>query len=237
MSYRVTVSVNLGLGETGVVLNAQLIDTSGSNVGSLITTGFVEVGNGTYLWDYSLVPDDFRGGVVFTDSGTSEVVSIMSLSPEDVELIGEILSGVGSITVPDPLENQVPGSYSPGEAGYVLGQLAGVDSVGSLAPVITDAGDVELVKGQDYLTQTDNPVSFSNSEGWPNLANATVVFHAFGSELDMEVVADSGTQVVTLDLDDLVTVDLPLNRYAYSVVAQLSDGSKHVLAKGRVLFS
>lgn len=319
MAYRVTINIALGQGHAGLTLKAQLVDVTGASVGLAVTTGFVEIGGGNYLWDYSSVPSNFRGGIKFLKTSDSSLQAFVSVSPEDSELLDHLdtdvssrLSTAGYIApdnatittislkigtptgaslsadiaeveaetddiaavkaktdlIPvggpptaaqidaqltgthgsglwdatssepsDPLENPVPDGYAPGTAGYVLGQLVGVEVVGSIAPIITDAGDLELIKGQDYLIQDNNAIVFSNTSGWPSLANARVQFKAFSKKLDMEVVSSIPPQIVRLSLDDVVTADLPLNRYEYEVVAQLTDRSVFVLAKGRVLFT
>jgi hypothetical protein len=49
MSYTLDISLALGGSKTGLTLNAQLVDSSLANVGSAISSGFYEVGNGYYL--------------------------------------------------------------------------------------------------------------------------------------------------------------------------------------------
>ena len=47
MAYTLTIPIALGTSKTGLTLKAQLVDTAGADVGSAITTGFVEIG-GSY---------------------------------------------------------------------------------------------------------------------------------------------------------------------------------------------
>ncbi len=138
----------------------------------------------------------------------------------------------------DPWTAELPGSYPAGEAGYILGQLVGSPVLTSVAPVLTELGDLGLVKGQDYRSEDGNSIVFTDSDSvWPSLGNASVTFHAFGADIDMDVIEDGATKRVRLNLEDSVTADLPLSRYAYEVRAQLSNSNKYVLARGRVVFS
>lgn len=67
MSY--TLSIGLcWASQTGLSLRAKLVQTNGS-LGGEISSGFVEIGSGFYLWTYADFPADFRGGVKFYPNG------------------------------------------------------------------------------------------------------------------------------------------------------------------------
>lgn len=83
MSYTLDIAIALGKKKTGLTLSAQLVDTSGANVGSSVTTGFTEIGSGFYLWHYTGFPDGHRGGVKFLASGS--LVAFVSINPEQAE--------------------------------------------------------------------------------------------------------------------------------------------------------
>lgn len=87
MAYEATFSMSLGTSNTGIAdLRAQLIDDSGANVGSAISTGFVEIDNGFYQWNYTSIPDGHRGGVRFYSAASSGVtLSFGSINPEELE--------------------------------------------------------------------------------------------------------------------------------------------------------
>lgn len=79
MAYGITDIIYTGV--TGQTLKAQLYDTSGSAVGSEVTTGFVEIGGGYYSWHYASVPDSHDGYVRFytgTAPGTLQGVSCIT---------------------------------------------------------------------------------------------------------------------------------------------------------------
>lgn len=93
MSYQLCFSLNLGLSNINLTLRARLVDTDGINYGSEISTGFSEIGKGFYLWNYSSIPDDFRGGVKFyTNGDSSNIVSFIAINPEEAEYVNESLS-------------------------------------------------------------------------------------------------------------------------------------------------
>ena len=75
-----TFSLSLGRGKVGLTLNAQPTDSTGVNVGSPITTGFTEIGDGFYIWNYALAAD-FQGCVKFIDQSTSDVLAFKAINP------------------------------------------------------------------------------------------------------------------------------------------------------------
>ena len=86
MAYTLDVTVPAGI--TGLTdLRAQLFDTVGANVGSAVSTGFVEIGtSGTYNWHYAAWPDGHRGGVKFySNADATTLLAIASINPEEVE--------------------------------------------------------------------------------------------------------------------------------------------------------
>ncbi len=163
-------------------------------------------------------------------------IPVISVSADIAEVAADV-DAVAAGQV-DPWTAELPGSYASGEAGYILGQLVGSPVLTSVAPVLTELGDLELVKGQDYRSEDSNSIVFTDSDSvWPALGNASVTFHAFDTDIDMDVIEDGAVKRVRLNLEDSATADLPLSRYAYEVRAQLSNSNKYVLARGRVIFS
>lgn len=66
MTYALPFTVVLGAGMAGLTdLRAQILDTSGASVGAAISTGFVDIASGNYIWYYDLFPDNFIGIVKF----------------------------------------------------------------------------------------------------------------------------------------------------------------------------
>jgi hypothetical protein len=91
MSTRVTI-IPLQSSQTGLTLSAQLTDTTGTNSGAAITTGFAELGNGFYLWYYASFASQFRGSVKFLSAGT--IVAALAINPEEAENLDTPVSGV-----------------------------------------------------------------------------------------------------------------------------------------------
>ena len=107
MAYTLDFAISLGSSKTGLTLNAQIVDTSGGDIGSAITTGFTEVGTGTYLLHCATIPDAHRGGIKFYESGVpATILALGSINPEEAEYIDDILadtSAMGtSVTVVSP---------------------------------------------------------------------------------------------------------------------------------------
>lgn len=76
-------SLSLGKGKAGLTLNAQKTNSSGTDIDSPITTGFTEIGDGFYIWNYALEAD-FQGCVKFIDEDTDEVLAFTSINPNQL---------------------------------------------------------------------------------------------------------------------------------------------------------
>lgn len=97
MAYDLEFSIALGASKTGLTLVAQLVDGAGADVGIPITTGFVEIGNGYYLW-VGAIPDDHTGGVKFYESGVpGTILTFSSINSSFNELLVEDYPAVGEI--------------------------------------------------------------------------------------------------------------------------------------------
>jgi len=100
MAYTLDFAISLGSSKTGLTLNAQVVDTGGSNVGSAITSGFTEVGTGTYLLHYASVPDAHRGGIKFYENGAAAtILAFGAINPEEAESVTAILTDTAVIGV------------------------------------------------------------------------------------------------------------------------------------------
>ena len=95
MAYTLNFTIGLGSAQTGLTLRAQLLDNVGADSGAEITTGFVELGDGYYLWHYEAFTDDFRGGVKFYENGVpGTVLAVSSINPEEAENLDEKVSDI-----------------------------------------------------------------------------------------------------------------------------------------------
>ena len=86
MAYTQNINIALGTSKTGLTLVAQLVTSAGADSGSVITTGFSEIGAGNYLWTYDSFTDDFRGGVKFYESGVpATILAFTRVNPQESE--------------------------------------------------------------------------------------------------------------------------------------------------------
>jgi hypothetical protein len=102
MPYTLSFNLNLGSSQTGLTLKAALMDTAGTIHATIrdIATGFVEVGAGNYLWSYTLIPDGYRGCVVFytgvlgvaANFAGVVVKTEISVNPEEAERVDVLVS-------------------------------------------------------------------------------------------------------------------------------------------------
>lgn len=80
-------------------LRAQLYDTAGANVGSAISTGFVDLGSNWYHWHYASFPDGHRGGVKFyRASAPTVILAVTAINPEEGENLDTKLSLLATAT-------------------------------------------------------------------------------------------------------------------------------------------
>lgn len=100
MAYTLTASLALGTSQNGISLAALIFDVTGKIIGKPISTGFVDLGQGNYIWTYSGFTAGFRGGVKFYNaSKPSIILTCIAINPEDIELIDSISSEVDQISI------------------------------------------------------------------------------------------------------------------------------------------
>lgn len=132
MAYTLDISLALGSSQTGLVLAAQLVDTTGASVGGEVLTGFTEIGNGNYLWHYIAFPDGHRGGVKFYESGVpGTILAFVAINPEEAENLDIKIS---SLTVTSFPAGAIPFTYT-----------------------ITDSVTTLPIEGVEVWFSTDNP--------------------------------------------------------------------------------
>jgi hypothetical protein len=130
MSY--TAAYVIPLDTAGLTLSAQLVDTAGVNVGSAVTTGFVDLAGGFYGWAYGGFPDGFRGYVKVLNGAT--VLAAVAVNPEDGENLDTKVSLVKAQT------DQIV--FTGGDVRARL-STAGVQAVwDALTSALTTAGSV-----------------------------------------------------------------------------------------------
>lgn len=84
MAYTQDFVISLGSSDTGLTLNAQIVDTVGADVGSAITAGFTEIGTGVYLLHCTTIPDGHRGAIkVYVAGAPTVIVGAVAINPAD----------------------------------------------------------------------------------------------------------------------------------------------------------
>lgn len=64
-------------------LRAQLVDTTGANAGSPLSTGFIDQGSGFYQWHAAAIPAGHQGGVKFYSAAAPAVtLALMAINPQ-----------------------------------------------------------------------------------------------------------------------------------------------------------
>ena len=84
MSYNVVISADFGAGNTGLTVYGKLFGTNGVQVGSTITTGFVEAVPGLYVYVLSC-PDSQEGVFVAYDSANTALRRVAVVAPRETE--------------------------------------------------------------------------------------------------------------------------------------------------------
>lgn len=136
-----TLSFDLNLGTLGLTLEAQLVDTTGATVGGVVTTGFVEIGSGFYLFTHTAIPDGHRGGMKIQDTGGGTLRGFRSINPEESEprVVWEV-----------PLEGSFTGKQIMRVAiAALVGQATGLDTNAPIYKDIVGATKDRIVAATD----------------------------------------------------------------------------------------
>ena len=258
MAYNLTFSIVLGQSQTGLTLRAQLKNTAGTSVGSLVTTGFVELGVGNYLWTGS-IPDDHDGGVVFTKSDgtvmactsinavaegavrvTTEGITAESFETDAIS--ADALSEEAAVEiVAAMLDEPVADHTESGTVGQRLASIANT-GIGIVSATFTE-DSIAIVRGDDYTDEDGRAAEFVDDDGiWPDLTGATVTWRAYLAaspdpvlEVEMEITAASGaSKIVILELTADQTAELEEDSYVWDAKAELANGHVSTLMRGNM---
>lgn len=84
MAYSVTCVADFGASNSGLTLNGKLFDATGAQTGSTITSGFVELVTG--LWLYTLsAPDGHSGAFVMYSASDATLRRVVIVTPRETE--------------------------------------------------------------------------------------------------------------------------------------------------------
>lgn len=246
MSYQHNFDINWAI--AGETLNAQLVDASGANVGSPITTGIHDLGGGMYSL-LATIPDGHQGSIVFYKQGDTSIKVGASINPRELENADIKSSAIASGS--DPLHN-VQSDYTSPELGYILGALTGVANPILTTPALTDSNNLILIKADDYLPPEPRTIVFTEPaiNAWPDLDDgafaAAANFEILKGDSDatpVKIIAAEITTAtgypkqITLSLTSADTADLPDTRYVWHLPVSLKTGHRQTLSRGRLLFA
>lgn len=237
--------VSLYRTDTGLTLSAQLKTDAGVNYGTLITTGFLEVGGGEYQWTYDL-PDEFPGGpAVFYSASGTKYETFISVSPnrELAELIRDELdanseklanldapvSEVGDASAAAVWSNpQRTLTQSAAQvAAAVEGASLTIHRGDKLTASLTGVGSLEgrtklwfTVKAKRSQTDAEALIQIIEDTGLVRL-NGAIATAAQGSV----TVTDEETGAMTIVLNEAATAQLRANEdLVYDIQILTTDG-------------
>ncbi len=223
-----TLDTAFAIPEAGLTLSAQLVNSTGANVGSAVTSGFVDFGSGYYLWHYESFPDGHRGAVKFSAGGVLKAVE--AINPQEAENVDAKTS---TRATPADVTNALAGGGPP--------------AVTLISPVLS-GGNMQIVRGDDYSNADGRALTFNISDptgsGLPSLAGATVrlktglpnrpnlaVLNVTGTV----VTATGTTRTVRFELTSAQTAPLVPIAYNFDVEATLSTGRVITLLQGQCI--
>lgn len=150
--------------------------------------------------------------------------------------MGAKLNAAGAAA--DPLDNEVPGAYAAGTAGYAMGNLRRVVTVPAPGVIVRDDGSYDLRRGDSYYNANGRSVPFTFPAS-PSLVGATVVQKIITRDGDFEVEITlagqgTGTQTGYAEYSSAFTTGLPLETVDYQIDVTLSDDNVYTAARGKI---
>jgi len=158
MAYEYELPIILGPSSTGTVLRAQLYDgTSGADVGGEISTGFTELGNGTYHWNYASMPDGHSGGVKVYENGSPTLpLTLGAVSPPETENTDVKTSTRSTLTQANILSDATP--FAGGNIDTTISSrsiLAQADIISDATPFAGANIDAAISSRSSYTPASD----------------------------------------------------------------------------------
>lgn len=186
----------------------QFVNTTGTNVGTPIATGFVELGGGYYTWT-GTIPTGHQGAIKIIRAGT--VIAAGAINPQDAE-------------------NQDVATSTRVAAGGTITYTGPVAQTGNI--VITRGDDYSATDGRALEWTTTDAAT------WPDLTNALPVTlttsPVAGGALTKAaaiITATGATKKVRVELTATDTT-LAVGTHKYDLQATLASGRKVTLARG-----
>lgn len=188
MSYTAAVAVVLGSANAGLTLEAQIVDTSGANVGA-VQTSIVEIGSGNYLANLTIA-DGQVGGVKFRVSGGGALKAICSLNPGELENSDVKTSTRASQTSLDAVDDYVDTEVAAIKAKTDQLNFTGTDVKATL--------DGETVTASSVTDKTGYSLSAGGVQAiWDALTSALTTAGSIGALIVSKLTA-LGASTVTV---------------------------------------
>lgn len=150
MAYTLTIKLGLGTGKTGLTdLRAVLYDTVGNVVAGPISSGYLEIGSGDYIWTYTSFPDGYRGAVKFySNASPSIVLASTEINPQETENLDVKISTRSTLTAQGVWDALTSNLATIGSIGKRLS-----DNIDMALSLIPTAAEIWSYAGVRSLTQ------------------------------------------------------------------------------------
>lgn len=209
MAYPLSILVQLGPAKTDKTLNALLLDIAGDQIGVLITTGFVELADGDYLFSANF-PDTFRGAVIIQDSIDDTYLASMAVNPQEYE-------------------------NADAKISTVLTKVSG--AVVTVRNPIIESGRIEIARGDDYLVINGRALHFTpdDPDAWPILTVGYPVVLGVGNK-DGMIFQGEGTIAVAspiaaqIEISGADTISVGKGHYQFTL--RTNGATTETLAEG-----
>lgn len=129
-------------------LEAVLLDSANAPVGTAITAGFVEVGQGWHGWT-GAIPDGHRGFLAIRGQGGGDVHALFAVNPEEGEHLDEAVSAPKQID----LDQAVPAADVSAKTTQTVGDCLSVARAEGAGRWVLDEANLTLtIYGPDGTT-------------------------------------------------------------------------------------
>jgi hypothetical protein len=235
MSYTLDFGLALGPTQTGLTLRAQIVDTAGVSVGSAVSTGFTEIGNGFYLWHYASIPDAHRGGVKFYDNADpTTILAFAAINPEEGEYTDQKSSTIESDVW--GYASRTLTQTAASVTATVSGSTITITTATSLAATLTGLGNISArtklyftVKADKTSADTDALIKIEETAGLQIINGATATTAANGDI----TVNNAVTGSITIVLAAAETANLARKFGLYYDVKMVTASAVTVLTSGQ----
>lgn len=159
MSYSVVIAADFGAANTGLTVYGKLFDTDGVQVGSTITTGFVEAVAGLYVYVLS-APDSHNGVFVAYDSANTALRRVAVVAPRETENSDVKTSTRGTSTL---TTSDIPGATVIADAvlGRSVAYVEDTAGIYSIAGLILAAFESSAPGTTWTIKKTDGATTFA----------------------------------------------------------------------------